>query len=94
MILKVALVATNSLLSSQLIVGIISVLHEARKPTLYPWQILISNTELCAPTLASIPDLYWFDFRILYYQCFHELNIASHLPWCLYVVLCPDLNYF
>jgi hypothetical protein len=31
--LKVALVATNSLLSSQLIVGIISVLHEARKPT-------------------------------------------------------------
>ena len=80
---QVALVATNSLLSSQLIVGIISVLHEVRDCTHTPATMLTWYAELCPATLASIPYIHWTDRWLLHHQCFHELNFASHLPWCL-----------
>lgn len=80
---QVALVATNSLLSSQLIVGIISVLHEVRDRIHTPTTILTLHAELCAATLASISYLHWTDRWLLRHQCFHELYLAGHLPWCL-----------
>ena len=67
--LQVALVATNSLLSSQLIVGIISVLHEVanRFVSSNYHRVLIPHAELRTATVAPVPHLHWVDIRLVHH---------------------------
>ena len=82
---QVALVATNALLSCELIAGIVSSVYpvSAQYFTTIIFDVDAMLLGLCLAALARVPDLCGIHIACIRHQCVHEFSPAYHLSWSM-----------